>query len=240
MGAPLSCRGGYRKGPPERGLRRRASRAWMGARRSRAKPDMLCRRCRVPRCGAGLDGGARSAGLRLAGRHRACPGASIDPRSLASQGGRPAVGHHLAVISICRYTDGVSTPLGQAADLLRTLGDETRLQMLALLRRREFCVCELVALFPISQPAVSGHLRRLKDAGLVEDDRRGMWVYYRACAAIPALVGAVLAEVALPPHLEAALALPDPAECGDAPAAARPQTRTGQTPVPRRPPARRA
>lgn len=97
----------------------------------------------------------------------------------------------------------MSTPAPTAAVLLRTLGDETRLQLLSLLRRREFCVCELVDLFPISQPAVSGHLRRLKDAGLVRDDRRGMWVYYRACATLPPLAQRILEEVALPPELDA-------------------------------------
>ena len=98
----------------------------------------------------------------------------------------------------------MSTPVSHAADLLRTLGDETRLKMLALLCRRELCVCEIVDLFPVSQPAISGHLRRLKDAGLVQDERRGMWVYYRATDAIPPLAQAVLDEVVLPPELEAA------------------------------------
>lgn len=125
-------------------------------------------------------------------------------------------------------------PVAQAAGLLRTLGDETRLRMLALLRRREFCVCELVALFPISQPAVSGHLRRLRDAGLVEDDRRGMWVYYRAGEAIPALVRAVLDELDLPPQLEAALEAAQPAACCDQPAP------VVEVPLMRRPPAHRA
>jgi DNA-binding transcriptional ArsR family regulator len=105
----------------------------------------------------------------------------------------------------------MSTPVTAAAALLRTLGDETRLQLLALLRRREFCVCELVDLFPISQPAISGHLRRLKDAGLAQDDRRGMWVYYRACETVPPLAHAILGEVVLPPELESACA---PAEQG--------------------------
>ncbi len=109
----------------------------------------------------------------------------------------------------------MATPTSSAADLLRTLCYETRLQMLSLLRRREFCVCELVDLFPISQPAVSGHLRRLKDVGLVMDDRRGVWVYYRACETLPPLVQAILDEVALPPELELACATPQPSGCGE-------------------------
>lgn len=65
------------------------------------------------------------------------------------------------------------------ADVLKALGDTTRLQIVALLRIREFCVCELVPLFPISQPAISKHLSRLKQANLVTESRRGQWVYYR-------------------------------------------------------------
>lgn len=115
----------------------------------------------------------------------------------------------------------MSTAASGAAHLLRTLGDETRLQVLLLLQRREFCVCELVDLFPISQPAVSGHLRRLRDAGLVRDERRGMWVYYRAADGLPPLVQAILDEVALPPALERACADPGQTACRDvvAPAA---------------------
>lgn len=98
----------------------------------------------------------------------------------------------------------MSTSVSRASALLRTLGDETRLQVLALLYRRAFCVCELVERFPVSQSAISGHLRRLKDAGLVTDERRGMWVYYRALRPMPPLVRSVLEEITLPPALQAA------------------------------------
>ena len=134
----------------------------------------------------------------------------------------------------------MKTQARAAADLLRTLGDETRLEILLLLRRREFCVCELVDLFPISQPAVSGHLRRLRDAGLVEDERRGMWVYYRARGDLPALARAVLDAVALPPGLEPACAGPQDAACaappedGAAPAGGRPRGRAAGGPPPGR------
>lgn len=74
-------------------------------------------------------------------------------------------------------------------------------------------MCELVALFPISQPAGSGHLRRLKDAGWIEDERRGMWVYYHACPKLPPLVRGVLDEIEMPRGLEAALQEMDGAAC---------------------------
>lgn len=64
------------------------------------------------------------------------------------------------------------------ADIYKALGDPTRLKIIALLNLRDFCVCELVPIFNISQPAVSKHMSRLKTAGLVRETRRGQWVFY--------------------------------------------------------------
>jgi ArsR family transcriptional regulator len=54
-----------------------------------------------------------------------------------------------------------------------------------VLRRHagEVCVCELVALFDVSQPTVSHHLKVLRDAGLVASQKQGLWVYYRVLPA---------------------------------------------------------
>ncbi|MEK3735265.1 MULTISPECIES: ArsR/SmtB family transcription factor [Paenibacillus] len=68
--------------------------------------------------------------------------------------------------------------LHEAAEKLKLLGDRTRLTMLTLLKDREWCVCEFVEIFDMSQPAVSQHLRKLKSQGLVREARRGQWVYY--------------------------------------------------------------
>ncbi|EQD25754.1 MAG: hypothetical protein D084_Lepto4C00002G0002 [Leptospirillum sp. Group IV 'UBA BS'] len=92
---------------------------------------------------------------------------------------------------------------GAEAEVYRALGDPYRLRILALLRVREVCVCELATLLPISQPAVSQHLRKLKQAGLVRERRKKYWIYY----ALPA---------ELPPHLASLLdslphAVPDEA-----------------------------
>jgi len=105
------------------------------------------------------------------------------------------------------------------AEVHRALGDPTRLRILALLRVREACVCELVARLPISQPAVSQHLRRLRQAGLVQERRHKYWTYY----AIPPDLDPLLAQlIARLPHDradEAALADPEPgAACALAPA----------------------
>jgi ArsR family transcriptional regulator len=40
------------------------------------------------------------------------------------------------------------------------------------------CVCELVPLFEVSQPTISHHLKVLRDAGIVESERQGLWSYY--------------------------------------------------------------
>jgi ArsR family transcriptional regulator len=64
------------------------------------------------------------------------------------------------------------------AEALKVLGDPTRLQIVALLNIQDLCVCELVPLFSISQPAISRHLSRLRSVELVKETRKGMWVYY--------------------------------------------------------------
>ncbi len=64
------------------------------------------------------------------------------------------------------------------AECHKALGDKTRLQILALLKEEELCVCELVEILNISQPAVSQHMRRLRNAKLVRKRRQGQWVFY--------------------------------------------------------------
>ncbi|GGA54720.1 transcriptional regulator [Kroppenstedtia guangzhouensis] len=64
------------------------------------------------------------------------------------------------------------------ADCHKALGDKTRLRILALLREEDLCVGELVEILKITQPAVSQHVRKLRNAGLVKERRQGQWVYY--------------------------------------------------------------
>ncbi|EPR30115.1 MULTISPECIES: ArsR/SmtB family transcription factor [Geobacillus] len=66
----------------------------------------------------------------------------------------------------------------KASHVLKLFGDKTRLTIMAILKQRECCVCELLEVFDMSQPAISQHLRKLKDAGLVKEDKRGQWIYY--------------------------------------------------------------
>ncbi|WP_026690334.1 ArsR/SmtB family transcription factor [Alteribacter aurantiacus] len=66
----------------------------------------------------------------------------------------------------------------EAATLFKLMGDKTRLKMLAILYKDECCVCELVEIFQMSQPSISQHLRKLKNAHVVNERRRGQWIYY--------------------------------------------------------------
>jgi|SRR4051812_8830873 ArsR family transcriptional regulator len=66
----------------------------------------------------------------------------------------------------------------QISAVLKLLGDKTRMTIIAILKFRECCVCELQEVFDMSQPSISQHLRKLKDAGLVKETKKGQWVYY--------------------------------------------------------------
>jgi ArsR family transcriptional regulator len=66
------------------------------------------------------------------------------------------------------------------ATAAKALADPVRIQLLDVLRKHagKVCVYELVPLFDVSQPTVSHHLKVLRDAGLVESERHGLWAYY--------------------------------------------------------------
>jgi DNA-binding transcriptional ArsR family regulator len=68
----------------------------------------------------------------------------------------------------------------ELARVFSALSDPTRVSIVNRLAcGEECCVCDLTDAFALSQPTVSHHLRILRDAGLVEADRRGTWAYYR-------------------------------------------------------------
>ncbi|MFE6686053.1 ArsR/SmtB family transcription factor [Streptomyces sp. NPDC057743] len=73
---------------------------------------------------------------------------------------------------------------GQATELakvFKALGDPVRLRLLSMIASRaggEVCVCDLTPAFDLSQPTISHHLKLLRQAGLIDCERRGTWVYY--------------------------------------------------------------
>ena len=85
----------------------------------------------------------------------------------------------------CAPTQAASLAVPEAASLaerLKTLADPIRLRMLDLLANQgeALCVCHITEQFPIHQPTISHHLRLLREAGLVDCEKRGVWAYYWA------------------------------------------------------------
>jgi ArsR family transcriptional regulator, arsenate/arsenite/antimonite-responsive transcriptional repressor len=78
------------------------------------------------------------------------------------------------------YPDVERAQAARMADVAKALGDPIRLQLVDVLRKHagKVCVCELVPLFDISQPTLSHHLSKLRAAGIVDSERRGLWAYY--------------------------------------------------------------
>ena len=71
----------------------------------------------------------------------------------------------------------------QVAPLLKALADPVRLRLMSLIASHaggEACVCDLTGAFELSQPTISHHLKVLHKAGLLDREKRGVWVYYRA------------------------------------------------------------
>jgi ArsR family transcriptional regulator len=78
------------------------------------------------------------------------------------------------------YPDIEGDQAERMASVAKALGDPVRLQIVDVLRRHagQVCVCELVPLFDLSQPTISHHLKKLREAGIVGSERRGLWAYY--------------------------------------------------------------
>jgi ArsR family transcriptional regulator len=85
----------------------------------------------------------------------------------------------------------------QVVPMLKALADPVRLRLMSIVASHEggeACVCDLNDAFDLSQPTISHHLKVLHDSGLLERDKRGVWVYYRArldaLTGLAAMIGA--------------------------------------------------
>jgi ArsR family transcriptional regulator, arsenate/arsenite/antimonite-responsive transcriptional repressor len=89
-------------------------------------------------------------------------------------------------VECCTPVTGKALSEAQAVVLARVfkaLADPVRLRLLSMISGAEggeACVCELTVGFDVSGPTISHHLKVLREAGLIEGDRRGTWIYYRA------------------------------------------------------------
>ena len=73
------------------------------------------------------------------------------------------------------------TDAADLAKVFKALADPVRLRLFSLIASfdgGQACVCDLTGEFDVSQPTISHHLKVLRDAGLVDSERRGTWVYY--------------------------------------------------------------
>lgn len=64
-------------------------------------------------------------------------------------------------------------------EIFKALGDENRIRILNLLIRQELCVCEIETVLEITQSNASRHLNKLKSAGVITNEKKSQWVYYR-------------------------------------------------------------
>ncbi|MGO8958065.1 MAG: metalloregulator ArsR/SmtB family transcription factor [Streptosporangiaceae bacterium] len=87
----------------------------------------------------------------------------------------------------------------QVAPLLKALADPVRLRLMSLVASHpggEACVCDLTDAFDLSQPTISHHLKVLHESGLLDREKRGVWVYYRARTGALANLGALIGDPA--------------------------------------------
>ena len=88
--------------------------------------------------------------------------------------------------------------LSSAAALFKALSDETRLRIVRTMAQSqcELCECNIVPLFGLSQSTISYHLKVLREAGLVESEKRGLWSYYRVNPRVLMAAVKMLADLA--------------------------------------------
>lgn len=80
---------------------------------------------------------------------------------------------------------------------LKALADANRLKLIACLKKGEVCVCDFVDVLGISQPAVSQHLRKLKEASIITERKVGTWKHYRLVEDQTPLMVGILEQIEL-------------------------------------------
>ena len=98
----------------------------------------------------------------------------------------------------------MSDEIHQLAKVLNLAGNEVRLKMLLLLKiENELCPCDLSDILGMSVPAVSQHLRKLKDADLIQRRKEGQTIYYSLKNTHSIVLKSVLNNISLPEKVEA-------------------------------------
>lgn len=85
----------------------------------------------------------------------------------------------------------------EAASLMKALADPTRLTMVAALWKasQPVCICDFTADLGLTQPTISHHMAKLKEAALVESEKRGIWVHYRLSKHLPSTTRRLLGQL---------------------------------------------
>lgn len=83
-------------------------------------------------------------------------------------------------------------------NFFKCLADDTRLKSLFLIAKTgEACVCDLMEALELDQPKTSRHLAQLRKCGILQDERRGKWVFYKLHPELPEWAQSVIVEAAL-------------------------------------------
>jgi ArsR family transcriptional regulator, arsenate/arsenite/antimonite-responsive transcriptional repressor len=86
----------------------------------------------------------------------------------------------------------------ELATVLKALADPTRVQIIAALREASepLCTCDFTATSALSQPTITHHMQKLREAGLVDATRKGIWTYYRLRPRLPANIRTIIEALA--------------------------------------------
>jgi ArsR family transcriptional regulator, arsenate/arsenite/antimonite-responsive transcriptional repressor len=97
----------------------------------------------------------------------------------------------------CGLPDVDATWAEETAGLMKALADPTRLTMAASLWKTKapICICDFTAGLGLSQPTISHHMAKLKNVGLVDSEKRGIWISYRLSADLPPATRKLLAQL---------------------------------------------
>ncbi len=103
------------------------------------------------------------------------------------------------------YSPLVREPLSEGsaqllARMFKALSDPVRLRMLSLVASHEggeACVCDISRSFDLTQPTISHHLKVLREAGLLDSERRATWVYYWVIPGALQQLSAILGDNAM-------------------------------------------
>lgn len=85
---------------------------------------------------------------------------------------------NMSSYSCCSANKREYKQISLLSSLLRLVGEESRLKILCILKQDEHCVCEVEKHINLSQSLISHHLKDLKNAGLIQDEKKQQWVYY--------------------------------------------------------------